>query len=178
MILLTHDIESDENRTKALYELMKNDFTDDEFQKASERICKAETLFNKYPTPPMFYKQKATRDDKCFVECQKFLDKVEDYLTLGFVPSDWKQEFIDSLTETEGSVLQTFGGISTLWTDCHRDDMPRSISNILKDLRSVFNDLWTATDKVDYPLLEEKGDPEMIEKTRNMLKNCFKKVEG
>jgi hypothetical protein len=178
MILLTHDIESDENRTKALYELMKNDFTDDEFQKASERICKEETLYNKYPTPPMFYKQKATREEKCTIECQKFLDKVEDYLTLGFVPSDWKQEFIDGLTEAEGSVLQTFGGISALWTDCHRDDMPRSVSNILKDLRTVFNDLWTATDKIDYPLLEEKGEPEMIEKTHDMLQNLFKKVDG
>ena len=100
-ILITNDIEINLEKNKAFYELMKNDFTDEEFQRASERICKEENLYNKYPTPPMFYKNKQTKEDRQNLDCQSFLEKVEDYLSMGFVPSDWKQEFIDGLSDTE-----------------------------------------------------------------------------
>ena len=84
-LLTMNDINPDDEKTKMFYDLMKNDFTDGEFQVVCERICKEETLYNKYPTPSMFYKYKTSRDDVRDIECQKFLDKVEDYLNLGFV---------------------------------------------------------------------------------------------
>ena len=176
MILIMHDIEPNETLTNTLYELMKDDFTDEEFEKASQRICKEENLYNKYPTPPLFYKQKQTKDDKRNLDCQAFLDKVEDYLSMGFVPSDWKQEFIDGLSDTEYAALQSYGGISTLWTDCHRDSSPRSMSTILRDLKESYLDLWKAEQKVDYPAIEQQANPEIAEKTKLMLANAFKRI--
>ena len=46
-ILIFRDIPIDEEKNKAFYELMKNDFTQDEFSKICERICKEEELFGK-----------------------------------------------------------------------------------------------------------------------------------
>lgn len=168
-ILVAHQIKPDEQKMRIFYDLMKNDFTDDEFQAVCERICKEETLYNKYPTPPMFYKYKTSRDDVRDVECQKFLDKVEDYLNLGFVPTSWKQEFIDVLTDSERRAMQGFGGISALWADCHREERPRSITNILKDLRASFENCWRIEEKIDTPLIEQKAEPEMLEKTTKLL---------
>ena len=44
--------------TEHLYNLMKNDFTDDEMKVICEDICKREELFGKYPSPKMFYDRK------------------------------------------------------------------------------------------------------------------------
>ena len=175
-ILITNDIEINIGKNKAFYEMMKNDFTDDEFQKASERICKEENLYNKYPTPPMFYKHKTTKEDRQNLDCQAFLEKVEDYLSMGFVPSDWKQEFIDGLSDTEYRALQSYGGISTLWSDCHRETSPRSMSTILRDLKDSYLNLWTAEQKTDYLAIEQQANPEFAEKTKMLLANAFKKI--
>lgn len=175
-LLTMNDIKPDDEKTKMFYDLMKNDFTDGEFQVVCERICKEETLYNKYPTPSMFYKYKTSRNDVRDIECQKFLDKVEYYLNLGFVPTSWKQEFIDGLSDSEKRAMQGFGGISTLWSDCHREERPRSITNILKDLRESFENCCRIEEKVDAPLIEQQSNPEIQEKTMFLLKNCFKKI--
>ena len=171
MILVANDIEPKENTTKALYDLMKNDFTDNEFEIVCERICKEEQLYNHYPPAVMFYKYKTNDSDRCSVECQNFLDKVEDYLNLNFVPSFYKEDFLNSLTDNERRAMQGFGGISTLWSDCHRDSMPRSKTSILKDLRESFENNWTIQQKVDTPLIEQQSDPKMVEDVKNLLGN-------
>lgn len=170
-LLTMNDIKPDDEKTKLFYDLMKNDFTDNEFEIVCERICKEEHLYNHYPPAVMFYKYKTNDSDKCSIECQNFLDKVEDYLNLGFVPSFYKEDFLNSLTDNERRAMQGFGGISTLWSDCHRDDMPRSKTSILKDLRESFENNWTIQQKVDTPLIEQQANPEMLEKTQNLLGN-------
>ena len=177
-ILMTHEVQIDEEKNNAFYNLMKNDFTDDEFQKVCEHICKNEILYNKYPTPPLFYKQKATKEDKSKIQCQMFLEKVEDYLSLDFVPMDWKKDFIKSLTKTEGKVLQSFGGISVLWTDCHRDEKSRSLSNVLRDLKQCFMDTCKLEDKVDYLALEQKVDSVMVGNVNNLMLGLVRDKKG
>lgn len=68
IILATHDIEPKEITTKSLYELLKNDFTNEEFSKACMDICKEEALYGKYPTPNMFYKRKKQEQNNILVE--------------------------------------------------------------------------------------------------------------
>lgn len=171
MILVTNDVEIDFEKNKVFYDLMKNDFTDDEFQVVCERICKEEQLYNHYPPAVMFYKYKTNDTDRCSIECQNFLDKVEDYLNLGFVPSFYKEDFLNNLTDNERRAMQGFGGISNLWSDCHRDSMPRSKTSILKDLRESFENNWTIQQKVDTPLIEQQSDPKMVEDVKNLLGN-------
>lgn len=174
-ILMTHDVEINEEKNNSFYNLMKNDFTNEEFQKVAERICKGENLYNKYPTPPMFYQYKTSKEDECETACEDFLNRVEEYLSLNFVPSSWKQDFIDNLNESEFRILQRYGGISTLWSDCHRDDMPRSVSNVLKELGESFKNNYVIQTKVDNAI-EYAGNKELADKTQNLLAGCLKKM--
>lgn len=57
-ILYFGNIQYSKTMTENLYNLMKNDFTDDEMKVICEDICKREDLFGKYPTPKMFYDRK------------------------------------------------------------------------------------------------------------------------
>lgn len=158
-ILLTHGIEPKDEKTKGLYDLMKNDFGDSEFESVCEKICKEEELFGKYPTPPMFYKRKITEEDKNFLGCNDFLDKVSDYIESGYVSLEDKEKFINGLSEIENSVLRSVGGISQLWEDCHREEYPRSVSSVLREIKELFLDKSTVFEKVGYiktPQLESE----------------------
>lgn len=68
MILITNDIKTKDITTKSLYELLKNDFNNEEFSKVCLEICKEEALYGKYPTPNMFYKHKKKEKDTILVE--------------------------------------------------------------------------------------------------------------
>lgn len=57
-ILYFNNTQYSNTMTENLYNLMKNDFTDDEMKVICEDICKHEELFNKYPSPKMFYDRK------------------------------------------------------------------------------------------------------------------------
>lgn len=57
-ILYFGNIQYSKTMTENMYNLMKNDFTDDEMKVICEDICKREDLFGKYPTPKMFYDRK------------------------------------------------------------------------------------------------------------------------
>jgi len=175
ILLGLNDIPIDEAKTKAFYDLMKNDFTDEEFEQACSRICKEENLYGKYPIPKLFYKNKVSKEDECETACEDFLNRVEEYLSLNFVPSSWKQDFIDNLNESEFRILQRYGGISTLWSDCHRDDMPRSVSNVLKELGESFKNNYVIQTKVDNAI-EYAGNKELADKTQNLLAGCLKKM--
>lgn len=169
MILMVNDIQIDMVKNSTFYNLMKNDFNDDEFECICEKICKEENLYGKYPTPSMFYKFKKNGIDVMNIECQKFLGKVEDYLRLGFVPSFYKEDFINGLTESERSALQGFGGISELWASCHRVEYSKSISAILKELKDSFNMCWKIEEKFDTPLIENQKDMAQIEDVKKLL---------
>lgn len=54
-LLTFANVPVDEHKNKAWYNLMKNDFTDKEFSKICNDICKTEFLFGRYPEPKLFY---------------------------------------------------------------------------------------------------------------------------
>jgi len=80
------NIQYSKTMTENLYNLMKNDFSDDEMKIICEDICKHEDLFGKYPIPKMFYDRK--KQDKnntvLIIEGQFYLDdsmpEYKDYL--------------------------------------------------------------------------------------------------
>ena len=75
-ILYFNNTQYSKTMTENLYNLMKNDFTDDEMKVICEDICKHEELFNKYPSPKMFYdrKQPDKNNMVTIVEGQFYLD--------------------------------------------------------------------------------------------------------
>lgn len=54
----------DENKNKAWYNLMKKDFSDSEFSRICEDVCKTETLYGRYPEPKLFYSRYERFKDK------------------------------------------------------------------------------------------------------------------
>lgn len=75
-ILYFNNTQYSKTMTENLYNLMKNDFTDDEMKVICEDVCKHEELFNKYPSPKMFYdrKPKDKSNMVMIVEGQFYLD--------------------------------------------------------------------------------------------------------
>lgn len=54
----------DEVKNNAWYNLMKNDFSDSEFSRICEDVCKTETLYGRYPEPKLFYSRYEQFKDK------------------------------------------------------------------------------------------------------------------
>ena len=148
-LLVMKDIQVSKEKNLAYFTMMKNDFSNEEFVEICADICKTEKLFNKYPDPCLFYqrKPKPNHTDRMGTEKQAFISKVSEYLDSGFICSDERRDFNNSLTETERKVLQRFGGISELWSSCHRDEYARSVDAILRDLKRDFDDLWEVSNK-------------------------------
>lgn len=145
-LLTFKDIPVDKVKSDKFYQLMKNDFTDQEFGAICGDICKTEKLYNRYPDPCLFYQRKPKPNAETVLEVDKqnFLDKCADYLTSGFITTDERKEFNESLTDIERRVLRRFGSISDLWTACNRENCPRSIDSVLKELKTDFENAWTA----------------------------------
>jgi hypothetical protein len=53
-----------ENYAKSMYDLIKNDFTDEEFVQICDYILKNEELYNKMPEPRHFYKHKKCEEEQ------------------------------------------------------------------------------------------------------------------
>jgi len=128
-----------------LWKLLRDDFTDEEFNYSCECILKNEVLYNKPPPPNMFYKYKPktelTECDNIAIACRAFIDNVSGYLGCSFVTTIQKTQFANNLTETEERVLKSFGGISELWTQTNREDgYRRSLDKLLKELAVSFTD--------------------------------------
>lgn len=67
-ILFLNGVDINQNRSKALYGLIKNDFNDDSFGAICKDICTSEELYGKYPTPNMFYSRKKEAEKTIFIE--------------------------------------------------------------------------------------------------------------
>ena len=58
LVLDSNGININSGNPVAMYNLMCEDFTDDEFKQICEIVAKEEELYGKYPIPNMFYKRK------------------------------------------------------------------------------------------------------------------------
>lgn len=68
MLLYFHSVDISKDKNSFLYEMIKNDFEDNEFGSICLDICKTEELFNKYPTPKMFYKRRKSTEKQILIE--------------------------------------------------------------------------------------------------------------
>jgi len=67
-LLYFKNVPVSETHTSFLFNMMKDDFTDDEFQEMCMDICKSEELYNKYPDPKLFYDRKKTAKETILIE--------------------------------------------------------------------------------------------------------------
>lgn len=68
MVLYFQSVEFEKEKNNFLYNLIKSDFENDEFCEICKEICKIEELYNKYPTPKMFYSRQKKQENNILVE--------------------------------------------------------------------------------------------------------------
>lgn len=106
--------------------------------------------------------------------CQKFLDKVQVYLTSDFIGSDEKREFNNGLSEMEYRALNSLGGISSLWSDLHQDGYKRSLSRILYELKQEFLNSATESNILAKP--QSSNNALYGENVKTLLENTVKRL--
>lgn len=177
-LLTFHQVPIDAKKTDALYSLMGKDFENKEFSDICGDICRHENLYGKYPTPPMFYARQVKIDaaDVRFKASETFCDKVQNYLLSGFVCEAAKQQFADSLNDTERAVLRRHGGISTLWADVNRDCFPRSLTTVMKELREDFENRYQVQGKMDLLGIDARADEAALKQVAGMVASCVRRI--
>jgi len=65
-----NNVKIDKIRHKTLYDFLKNDFIDKQFDRVCNEIIKNDELYNKYPTPKMFYAKRKSVDQKRRLACE------------------------------------------------------------------------------------------------------------
>lgn len=133
------------------YEVMKNDFENEEFEAIAFDVFKNENFYGKAPDPALFYKRKcADAPSKKENEKQAFLDKCSEYLNSGFVSSALKARFEKSLTNSEMKALSRVGGISACWSTVNRNGAwdGDKMSWKMKELSQAFDVSYTEQSNV------------------------------
>ena len=92
-LLYFAEVPVDEVKNKFLYNLLKNDFEDEEFGEVCVDICKKEEFFGRYPAPKLFYDRKKTKEKTVLIrEGSFYIDSGEGYLPMF-------KDKIDSMSE-------------------------------------------------------------------------------
>lgn len=144
-------LEVSESYVDDLWGLIKNDFTDEEFQYACAQIIKNDSLYNKQPDPQLFYKyrNRPTEHDIMLSAKNNFLERVANYISEGFTSPDVEKS-LKNPTPLESRCLQSMGGLSELCRSV-RCNNPRSVSSIIKDMGRFFEDMYrTDVTLIDY----------------------------
>lgn len=133
----------------AMHEELNPYFDKDSFGYACREILHHEgkNLYGKMPTLTMFMDYCPNKPKSLTSVAneskQAFLNKVGDYLSDNFHTDDDRAEFNGSLTIPEARALQSLGGMANIWESCHRPDMPRAVSSILKDLGEAYENNYS-----------------------------------
>lgn len=93
ILLAFAEVQINKEKNSAFYALMKNDFSDGEFGKICEDICKTELLYGHYPAPKLFYDRKSQKEKTVLIrEGTFYIDSGEGYLPMF-------KDKIDSMSE-------------------------------------------------------------------------------
>lgn len=166
-ILAFNDIEVNEAKNDALYDLMKDDFGHDEFTEICAKIVKYETLYGRYPTPQTFYKYQISKkqiDDAILTErFSNFWVTVSSGLE-----SRLSTLTDDDFTGIEHKTLIAFGGFRDLYFQVNREDgYARSVASFKKDMERFFYDNYAAAETI--ALIENKKLKSLVDNVVNSI---------
>lgn len=164
------------NIGKGYIELMSKylNLTDTQLNKAMEFFTRQKTLV-KLPSLAQ-WKEAAgfIVENPIDVACNKFIDKVQEYLNSDFIDTDEKNEFNSNLSEAERKALNSLGGISSLWSDLHQDGYKRSLSRILYELKQEFLNSANASNILPKP--QKKDNMLSNERIKTLLGDTVKRL--
>lgn len=128
-----------------MYKYLAPEFDDNTFRNVAAKVLQNEDLYGKMPTVRHFTKYlppRITADDEREAKKAAFLEKVADYLALGFV-MDYDREQFKNISELESRTLRANGGLSEMWSRVHNVDYPAKISTIIKELSEFYDNNYT-----------------------------------
>lgn len=144
-IALAQGLKASADWMKVIYKFVGSEFDNEGFRQVCINIMKNEELYGKMPTPRHFTKylpKQITADEQKEANKQAFLEKVSDYLMLGFV-TDYDRSQFTHLTELESRTLRANGGLAEMWGRVHNPDYPAKISTIIKELNDFYDNNYT-----------------------------------
>jgi len=144
-IALAQGLKAPADWMKAIYKFVGGEFDNEGFRQVCIKIMQNEELYGKLPTPRHFTKYlppKITASDERQAKKAAFLEKVADYLALGYV-MDYDREQFKNISELESRTLRANGGLSEMWSRVHNLDYPAKISTIIKELSEFYDNNYT-----------------------------------
>ena len=179
MLELNFNLTAREGYADLMFSFLKNNTVND-LRKAYSYFLRQKSI-SKLPSITQWLEAmgKDTRTPKD-IACDNFLAKVKGYLSSGFVSSEDKLEFSKGLSEVERRILSSFGGISVLWQDCHREEYNRNISVLLNQLKKEFDNNATEENiklpPKDTVSIENKTKTVSQDKIKELLGNSIKRI--
>lgn len=131
-LLYFKNIPVSETHTEYLFNMMKDDFTDDEFRGMCMDICKTEELYNKYPDPKLFYDRKKESQKTILVEYGSFFldDTMTEYKEHLIGVSDEQQQAIAEwiMKNKRGEMVSTQWVIDRIKQFTHKEEQAEAIT--------------------------------------------------
>lgn len=163
-----------------LYEMVKDQFDDAEFEAITKDVFLSENFYGKMPDISLWTSRKSKSEKKgkesAYLKArQDFQDKVMEIVYTDYVPSSWKDEFRKSLTASESATMAALGGISELWSSVRQNGVydGQKAEYLIRRIQNEFEKHYSAEADSRLMIAETK-DGEMADKINNLLENLFK----
>ena len=163
-----------------LYEMVKDQFDDAEFEAITKDVFLSENFYGKMPDISLWTSRKSKSEKKekehAFLQArQKFQDTVREICYSDHGLSNWKEEFRQSLTPSEAATMGGLGDISDLWASCHKYGQydGEKAEYLIRRIQNEFEKHYSAEADSRLMIAETK-DGEMADKINNLLENLFK----
>lgn len=173
---------ADKESLAFLYDIVKDEFTDEEFIAITKDVVLNENFYGRMPDISLWTKRKKEAEKKSgesafLIARQNFQDKVlelvyNDYNTKGQI-----NEFNNSLTASEAAALSALGGLSALWASCRKggvfdeEKTDWTIRRIQEKFKEHYNE------QADSRLrITESRNEEMVLKIADLTAGAIKRI--
>ena len=163
-----------------LYEMVKDQFDDAEFEAITKDVFLSENFYGKMPDISLWTSRKSKSEKKekehAFLQARRnFQDKVMEICFSNYVPSSWKEEFRKSLTPSESATMGALGDVSDLWAACRKNGQydGEKAEYLIRRIQKEFEKHYSAEADSRLMIAETK-DGEMADKINILLENLFK----
>lgn len=162
-----------------LYEMVKDQFDDAEFEAITKDVFLSENFYGKMPDISLWTSRKSKSEKKekesAFLKArQDFQDKVMEICYSDYVLSTWKDEFRKSLTPSEAATMGALGDISDLWVSCRKNGQydGEKAEYLIRRIQSEFERQYNPNAD-SLLMIEEKPNTEMADKVAALLESIF-----
>lgn len=162
-----------------LYEMVKDQFDDAEFESITKDVFLNENFYGKMPDISLWTSRKkkegALKAESDFLKArQDFQNKVMEIIYSDYVPQHWKDEFRKGLTASESATMAALGDIGGLWSSCRTngefDGMKADY--LIRRLQKEY-EVHYSPEADNRLMITEGRDEEMAQKIESLLGGMF-----